>query len=90
MKKQVITELSTLGQKKSKHSVAILKLSNYKQKMSEDELSEPYEPTMKLFIENLMGTTFKIRVYSTGTILDLKNKIQRVEGGNVQNIVSQY
>lgn len=48
--------------------------------MSEDELSEPYEPTMKLFIENLMGTTFKVNVYSTCTILDLKTKIQRVEG----------
>lgn len=55
--------------------------------MSEDELSEPYEPTMKLFIENLMGTTFKIRMYSTNTILDLKNKIQRLEGGCINKII---
>lgn len=56
--------------------------------MSEDELSEPYDPIMKLYIENLMGTTFKIRMYSTNTVLDLKNKIQRIEGMLIVNLIA--
>lgn len=56
--------------------------------MSEDELSEPYDPIMKLYIENLMGTTFKIRMYSTNTVLDLKNKIQRIEGESIDKFIA--
>lgn len=49
--------------------------------MSEDGFSDPYdEPSMDLFIETLTGTTFEMRVYPSDTILDIKKKIQRVEG----------
>ncbi|KAK4873597.1 hypothetical protein RN001_012957 [Aquatica leii] len=49
--------------------------------MSEDGFSDSYdEPSMDLFIETLTGTTFEMRVYPSDTILDIKKKIQRVEG----------
>lgn len=49
--------------------------------MSEDGFSDPFdEPSMDLFIETLTGTTFEMRVYPSDTILDIKKKIQRVEG----------
>lgn len=49
--------------------------------MSEDDFSDPYdEPIMEISIETLTGTSFDMRVYPTDTVLDIKNKIQRVEG----------
>lgn len=49
--------------------------------MSEDGFSDSYdEPSMDLFIETLTGTTFEMKVYPSDTILDIKKKIQRVEG----------
>lgn len=52
--------------------------------MSEDDFSDPYdEPSMEISIETLTGTSFDVRVYPTDTILDIKNKIDRVEGGLV-------
>lgn len=38
------------------------------------------EPNLELFIETLTGTTFELKVYPHDTILDIKKKIQRVEG----------
>lgn len=60
--------------------------------MSEDGLSEPCdEPSMELFVESLTGTSFQMRVYPTDTVLDIKNKIFRVEGIPVpqQNLLFQ-
>lgn len=49
--------------------------------MSEDGQSDPLDdPPMEVTVETLTGTVFDVRVYPTETILDIKNKIQRVEG----------
>ncbi|XP_018322985.1 uncharacterized protein LOC108735496 [Agrilus planipennis] len=49
--------------------------------MSEDGYSDSYdEPAMDLVIETLTGTSFEMKVCPSDTILDIKNKIQRVEG----------
>lgn len=38
------------------------------------------EHCMELLIETLTGTSFEMKVYPFDTILDIKKKIQRVEG----------
>lgn len=38
------------------------------------------EQCMELLVETLTGTSFEMKVYPSDTILDIKKKIQRVEG----------
>lgn len=50
-------------------------------KMSEDEYSDPFEePTVEICIETLTGTAFEMKMSPNDTVLNIKNKIQRVEG----------
>lgn len=50
--------------------------------MSEDEYSDPFdeEHTMEICIETLTGTSFEMKVNPHDVVLNIKNKIQRVEG----------
>jgi hypothetical protein len=49
--------------------------------MSEDGFSDCFdEPNMEIQIDTLMGTSFDMRVSSTDTIREIKQRIQRVEG----------
>lgn len=50
--------------------------------MSEDEYSDPFDedPTMEICIETLTGTSFEMKVNPHDLVLNIKNKIQRVEG----------
>lgn len=50
--------------------------------MSEDEYTDPFddEPAMEICIETLTGTSFEMKVNPHDLVLNIKNKIQRVEG----------
>lgn len=49
--------------------------------MSEDEFSDPFEePSMEIHVETLTGTSFDMKVFPHDTVLNIKNRIQRVEG----------